>query len=144
MTELVCGRAAASNPKSSDTMHSVACDTVSSCTLCDVFVTAGIINSNAGNKDNDELCYKVKVPADCIDSDGHLLANKLVVRIAVSAFGGVLTTYNTNQVIHSAQEVEVQGNFATSMLDGRVVQLSPLLPLKAPWPGCKLHQRPSK
>ncbi|WIA40365.1 hypothetical protein OEZ86_013729 [Tetradesmus obliquus] len=100
------------------------------------------IKTNPGNKAIDVLCYQVALTPDCLSSSGHLLADKLIVKIAVGAVGGLLTTYNAGKVLHDAQEVEVHGNFATSLVDGRLVQLSPLLPpQKTPaWPGCKLHK----
>jgi hypothetical protein len=80
------------------------------------------------------------VPSDCLSS-GHLGEHKLEVKMAVCAIGGLLTT-NAGGLLHNAQEVQVKGRFATSVTDGRVIQLGPLEPQQAtPWPGCKLHPR---
>jgi hypothetical protein len=82
----------------------------------------------------------VGLKPEYLSSSGNLLDGKLEVKMAICAIGGLLTTNAPSKVLHSAQEVEVEGTFATCMLDGRVIQLGPLLPPKeTPWPGCKLH-----
>lgn len=79
------------------------------------------------------------MPPECLSSSG-LLDGKLEVKMAVRAIGGLLRT-NAGGVMHNAQEVEVKGRFATSMVDGRVIQLGPVVSWETPWPGCKLLPR---
>lgn len=84
----------------------------------------------------------MQVPREYLDSSGHLLADKLVVKVAICAVGGLLTTKAPGKTQHGAEEVEVLSMSATSVVDGTIIQLNPLLPLReTPSPGCKLHPR---
>uniref|UniRef100_A0A383VXJ3 Vacuolar protein 8 n=1 Tax=Tetradesmus obliquus TaxID=3088 RepID=A0A383VXJ3_TETOB len=102
----------------------------------------GLIKSNPGTTRDHTVCYQVQVPREYLDGSGHLLADKLVVKVAICAVGGLLTTKAPCKGQHGAEEVEVLSMSATSMVDGRIIRLNPLLPLReTPSPGCKLHPR---
>lgn len=79
-----------------------------------MIATAGTIDNNPGNTHDKAVCYQVLVPDDCLSSSGHLLANKLVVKLAVNAAGGLLTTNATGNALQLAQEVEVRGRTLAS------------------------------
>jgi hypothetical protein len=102
--------------------------------------TAGNINSNPGNDPSQALYFSAPVPSGCL-CDGQLLDGKLQVKMAVCAIGGLLKTNAPRNVCHSAQEVDVRGRFAACLVDGRLVQLAPLVPKEPTDPkhGCKLH-----
>lgn len=68
------------------------------------------------------------MPCDCLSSNGHLLADKLVVKMAVSAFGGLLATSTTGKVLHNAPQVEVHSTFAAETLVGSAGTGQPTLP----------------